>query len=429
MESLLSKFVIKMPDKLRQQIVGVLLFYIVLCSWIDKTIIQFDSILFYMSSCAVPFLLVLILNDGNYRKFKVNKIFLLFFVGYIATFLAGSVLTGRMGSILLGVTYMVAFPLLAIVSSTDEKRRGLVNGLFNGLIYNFYLILVISFFIADPQEQTQYSGILMNPNGLGLIALTTFIGSGYNVYKSNKWIDYIGTGISVSVLFFTQSRSALICVVTAIIIMVIAIIRTKKFDIIANKKVIATILSGLAMFGLIFYVTPISESAHDYVSDYLMREEAKANIRDVEMDDRNFDRLTDSMGSDRDFSTGRFAIWEAYIEGISLTPNGDDVVPKIDGKELTMSAHNTYIHLAYCFGLLCGVFYLLFNVTTGLLSIKLMKRKNSLALFNFIIVLTYGITTLVETSYNFVTYIICFAYWLFTFGVAVPLMGSEEKDG
>lgn len=429
MEKILNKFVIKISDKSRKRLVGIFLFYIVLCSWIDKTVIQFDSIVFYISSCVIPFLLAAILNDGKYSKIKINKIWALCFIGYIAAFLIGSLITLRMGSVVLCVTYMVAFPLIAVVSSTSEKRQMLIEGLFNALIGNFYIILIMSVLIADPHEQTQYAGVLMNPNGLGLISLTTFVAFGYKVYKYAKLLDYAGLGICASVLFFTQSRTALICIVCAVVIMVAAVIKARLFSIVSFKKVIVTVISGIVMFGIIFYATPVLEDCHDYVIENLMREEAKEDIRDVDMDDRNFDRLADSMNSDSDFTTGRFAIWEAYIKGIKISPNGDDVVPMIDGEELTMSAHNTYIHLAYCFGLFCGVFYLLFNIATGFASIKLLKKKNCLSVFNFIIVLTYGMVTLVETSYNFVSYIICFVYWLVTFGVAIPMIGSEEKDG
>ena len=92
-----------------------------------------------------------------------------------------------------------------------------------------------------------------------------------------------------------------------------------------------------------------------------------------------------------------------------------------------MSAHNTYIHLAYCFGLLCGVFYLLYNISVGIVSIKLMaNKKNLLYIINFIMVLCYGIVTLVETSYNIASYLICFVYWLMTFTVSFADLDEEE---
>lgn len=421
---------IEMSYKSMTKSLNIVMFLTVMCSWIGSTIINFDSIVFYLFSCAAPFLIAEILNDGEYNKIRPGKIFTFLFFGYTLTFLAGSVMTMRMGSVVLGLTYVIAFPLIAKVMSTAKKQRVLIDSLANALIFNFIIILILSLIIVNPKDQAQYSGIMINPNTLGLICAAVLLALAYKIHYKTCPCYYICTGAAGATLFFTQSRTSVICAVLIFVIMLIHALRRKDFAVFSPLKVGICIFSALLLFGCVFYLSPLSAKANAFVYENCVREEVKEDARDVELGDRNFDRLSDSMSGDGDFTTGRKAIWKAYIEGIRISPNGDDVVPVVNGEKLELSAHNTYIHLSYCFGLLCGLFYLLFNVWIGILSlIKHIKKRDFISLLNLIAVVSYGMVTLVETSYNFATYIICYIYWLFTFAITIPDLGEEKHNG
>ena len=325
----------------------------------------------------------------------------------------------------MAVTYAVAFPLLAMVSS-KEKVGMIMRRLCWSVTANFYIIIVLSLIAADPNEQTQYSGIIVNPNTLGLFSFVAFIAFIYNIYRRRKLYDYAGLGLAAITVYMTQSRTSLICVVVATVFIIIALLKSKDRSAVGIKQLAVAILAAVALFCAVFYLSPISEKTHDYINTTLIRDEARENIRDVEMEERNFDRLIQSIEGGN-FTTGRLGIWQIYLSQTGIAPNGDDEPLIVNGEEINMSAHNTYIHLAYCFGLLCGVFYLLYNISVGIVSIKLMaNKKNLLYIINFIMVLCYGIVTLVETSYNIASYLICFVYWLMTFTVSFADLDEEE---
>ena len=429
-EKFLSIFSLRVSTRSRGRIIDLLMFLVVLCAWIGNTVFQLDSLIFYLFSCMAPFLIFVALNDRQYSKIKWNKIFCALFLCYAGTFTLGAIVTKRMGSIVLALTCMIAFPLIAKVTSTREKQMMLIESLMNALISNFYIIVVISVLIIDPDQQRQYSGIMINPNTLGLICLTTLIAFVFKIYFTCRGIHYIGVGVALAVLFFTQSRTSLICAVVLLVIILIYVIKNKKYEALKLGKLLVSVAFMAVMFVLVFHISPALPGGHDYVEKNWIREEVKEGEREVDLESREFDRLTESMSGDRDFTTGRMAIWEAYIEGIKLSPNDDDTAPVVNGEKLEISAHNTYIHLAYCFGLLCGVAYLLFNICVGIISLKRLKtNKHFLALLNLVTVISYGIVTLVETSYNFATYNICFMYWLFTFAVTIPDVGEDNTNG
>ena len=429
-EKFLSIFSLKVSTRSRGRIIDLLMFLVVLCAWIGNTVIQLDSIMFYLFSCMAPFLIFAALNDRQYSKIKWNKFFCVLFLCYVGTFTLGAIVTKRMGSIVLALTCMMAFPLIAKVTATKEKQMMLIGSLMNALISNFYIIVIISVLIIDPDQQRQYSGIMINPNTLGLICLTTLIAFVFKIYFASRGIHYIGAGVALAVLFFTQSRTSLICAVVLLVIILIYVIKNKKYEALKLGKLLISVAFMAVMFVLVFHISPALPGGHDYVEKNWIREEVKEGEREVDLESREFDRLTESMSGDRDFTTGRMAIWEAYIEGIKLSPNDDDTAPVVNGEKLEISAHNTYIHLAYCFGLLCGVAYLLFNICVGIISLKRLKtNKHFLALLNLVTVISYGIVTLVETSYNFATYNICFMYWLFTFAVTIPDVGEDNTNG
>lgn len=427
-ELILNKFYIPIQEGKRTVIINVILFYTVFCTWVGNTIVEVQGTVIYISSCLSIFILCMFLNDGVIRKPKASKLFGLFFLMFLTTFMVAAIVTRRLGSILLCGTYLIAFPTITLLVSDNEKRKHLINSLFNAIIVNFYIVLLLSLIIIDATEQKQYSGVIINPNSLGLFAFVTVAALTYKIYMHRKAVYYMAMGIPLAAILFTQSRTALICVLVCIIVLLAFIIKEKRYEFIKFKNVICAALGCAVLFYAVFYIAPFSDSIHDYVMENWVKEDVKNEIANIDIEDRQFDRLTAQMGEGKDFSTGRLAIWEAYIRGIRIAPNGDDVTPIVNGEKLTLSAHNTYIHLSYCFGLFCGIFYLLLNITIGILSIKLLKnrKKNILLIFNFILVLSYGMTTLIETSYNFVSYVICLVYWLFTFAVTLPEIGYGE---
>ena len=79
---LLSMCAMNLKKETRERLVGGLFFFVVLFTWIDKTIVELSSPVIYLFSCAAPFLAVLILNDGRFGRIKMNRISAVLFILY-----------------------------------------------------------------------------------------------------------------------------------------------------------------------------------------------------------------------------------------------------------------------------------------------------------------------------------------------------------
>ena len=139
-------------------------------------------------------------------------------------------------------------------------------------------------------------------------------------------------------------------------------------------------------------------------------------------------RMTHGFDGNGTITTGRDEIWRAYLNDLSLSPHSDNAMPMINGHTIQYSAHNTYLHLGYCFGSLCGGAYLVYNIFNGLKSVKsiFMKHNSFIYLVGFIIILNYGIATLVETLYSPITSSLCFSY--FVISTVLIFKGNGKID-
>lgn len=436
---------LNLSDKKFKWIINSLLFYIVLCTWINKSLFKADDVLttaIHAIGYFCLFVLAIVLNSGNaQRRPYISKIFLFLYISFSVTFIIGAVFTVRMSSILLGGTYIVSMILIVLFCQEEERKKALINGLFNSIILNYFIIIVISLFTINAKEQIQYAGLFDNPNSLGVFCIAAFIAFLYECVYKEKYIYFIGLGTCLSVAFATQSRTVLLCfIVNAVIICIYALIRRKVINF---KYIFAVIIGAVITFLLIFYISPFFDDIKNTVlqPEYTIDEKGQGvegqgetdldNTADVPsesekieipLEDRDFNRVTHGITDGGDVLSGRMGIWKTYLSDINLAPHNDSQLPQVDGETISFSAHNTYIHLAYCFGVLCGILYLFTNITAGITSLKrVWENKNE---FYYIIammaVLNYGMLTVVETSYDILSNVVCLMYWFITLIVVMP---------
>lgn len=111
----------------------------------------------------------------------------------------------------------------------------------------------------------------------------------------------------------------------------------------------------------------------------------------------------DGGGEDKsDISNGRFAIFRAYIEETGLKGHSGMGPEKEDGTEYA-HAHNSYLQVAYNFGMIAGGLFLILCAMTLWRSIRLFYRRGSrfgIFLVPFALVVVFGLMSLTEWAFH-----------------------------
>ena len=268
--STIKRFILPLNSKSRFRIINILLFYIVACTWVNKSVFFTSiSILNYMYAVAYicVFILFVVINDGNYNRNRIiNRGLLFLYFSFAIIFMISAVLTFRMGSMLLGCTFMVSLPLIMKVCCSEEKRDIFIKALFNSVVLNYVIIFILSLLKVNAGTQAQYSGIIQNPNSFGIFCIAASIAFLYKCEHNKRILYYIGYGASLSSAFATQSRTILLSIILNLLILCIYVIITKKIKLLEIKYIAAVIIGAVAAFMLIFYLSPTLNTDESKIS-------------------------------------------------------------------------------------------------------------------------------------------------------------------
>ena len=124
------------------------------------------------------------------------------------------------------------------------------------------------------------------------------------------------------------------------------------------------------------------------------------------------------------YSNGRLEIFEAYIA--ELDWKGHDSLSLVtETGETIVHAHNSFLQVAYDYGIGAGIFFLVFCVFAGIRSIVYYKvhREEKTALIPMVVLLIFGICGMVERVF-FPYYAIGFAF-LFVLALLLPKCAQE----
>lgn len=114
------------------------------------------------------------------------------------------------------------------------------------------------------------------------------------------------------------------------------------------------------------------------------------------------DENTDTLVEKTDISNGRFAIFKLYLSRVSWKGNEGAAITDDSGEGIA-HAHNSYIMVAYNFGILGGILFLLLCIWTLGLSVKTFVQKGKKAgvyLVPFSLIIIFGFTSLTEWCFH-----------------------------
>ncbi len=98
-----------------------------------------------------------------------------------------------------------------------------------------------------------------------------------------------------------------------------------------------------------------------------------------------------------DYSNGRFDVYKAYFAKLESQGHKGMGITMEDG-EAIVHAHNSYLQMAYNFGVAIGVFFLIFAATQFIMAIIFAVKEREF--FPLMIIVAFGVASLVEFVYH-----------------------------
>lgn len=393
--------------------------------------------------------------NGYFRINKRKKILVSFFIILgVIEFITG-LAYGILGHISVGVFYIV-MPLLLVIIIDDKRQIEVMS--FTIALSSTCVFLII-FFISVlfmPLGTEQYAAFTGNPNSLGSFVVVGLCGTIYLSMKVKNKLSFLLVfiqGIECGFLIFTRSRTAILTAIMFIIIMAVYGIFNKR-----KKKKIRYILYLFTIIVAIYFsyfsVTTLSYEIGEYNNVALKQNIQRyfnVTLIDVQSDeymdgqseidgegkeDVSFadaiiagaNRSLKGIADNNSFSSGRFEIWKTFINKIGLLGHGEGTL-EINGIE-GYNAHNAYIQIAYSFGGIAGIIYIIISIYSAYL---LAKENLSLIIGgNFSCENAYILSIFMGyIVYNMLAATVApFSYWfvlLFAI-IVVPNLCIEQKN-
>lgn len=142
----------------------------------------------------------------------------------------------------------------------------------------------------------------------------------------------------------------------------------------------------------------IPDTGQQYLA-YTGNDLAGLALRSVKEDN---DEDEEELEEQNDLSNGRFDIFIDYLKALSLTGHEKMALVNEEGKE-HVHAHNSYLQIAYNFGMIAGVVFLMICAISFWRSIKLAMtqgEKFGIYIVPFTLIVVFGIISLTEWAFH-----------------------------
>lgn len=152
------------------------------------------------------------------------------------------------------------------------------------------------------------------------------------------------------------------------------------------------------------------------------------DIQEVQSAKLSTDRTINSI------SAGRIGIWKSYFRELGFNGHSIDYTFVVDmgpeyaylGERTNSTAHMTILQMAYNYGLLAGIAYLLFNLIAGIKSIiyAICSQKSMYRYLPLIISCAYGVISILASCISPISYFIAFVYYY----VQCPIVSTKVSN-
>lgn len=356
---------------------------------------------------------------------------------------------------------LVGYPVTFLIWSNGDWKR-----IFRLLIricewsFGIYLLLSFLFF---PISRFQYSGLFSNVNGTAAYLAVVFACLLTKILYSQRLdvrcaLRILFLGICAALIYYTNSRTGMLEIICAALVgIMLYLVSHSKAD--AGKTLIKFVTAALAVFvcvhGLVYVfqlrrILPLPYYDHSKRELVFVEGEPEdTNINNepgVSGEHKGPDKIFGISGFDKvqedkntvegknleAISTGRTAIWRGFVRKLNLFGHGtvEPVYVEYNDRYYT-NPHMVILTIAYESGVFAGICYLLMKLYTGFAAIGFAwkERKEKFALFPIIIIITFGVESVLASNSISFWNLSTFYYYLVLFPIVIKLSGKQKSKG
>lgn len=431
--NLIGKYNSTLSMKTKYTLMFVFVVVLILSSVLIPVVVQ-DSfaIVVVLGTFLIICAMLLFISAEDFFRCKIKKAYLLLYTIIGGSFLANGIYFGVTGYIAIGIIFTVILPLFYKSLICRSDRGNVITSMCKGVIFAFFVFLLMSLLFGPPLDLEQYSSFLRNPNTLGAFAAIA-VAAGLYMYELKTYntgaivkgmLYMVVVAAAFSMCFFSNSRTNMLCIAAQFLIYIIRnIISAVRKKTVKNflKKAVVILLIFVAVFIIMFFL---------FSSNLAIAQITLHDSVDVGVD--RFDKGLHGEGSDA-FTSGRIGIWIDYAEEISFIGHPKESRDIVTGSRVykDTNAHNAYLQVAYSAGIVAGISLLVLIFTMGVVLFK----KALAFLFNKGVVLSgetmymasaylcFFISAITSGGYMLFTYLPATLFWLSAF----LMMGDIEK--
>ncbi len=297
------------------------------------------------------------------------------------------------------IQLLFIFPAIYFVWGNRGSRRLYYDWLAKSSMTIGVLLVTATIIFAPIGENTvvsaQYYGLTDNPNLLAMLLMISLAGTLYMMRPGKKLAPFYAViaGISMAIILLSNSRGGIIVGVMEILAWITITLR-QEFKAYGTKAV-AMVAAGVLIIVLSIPVTNLMLDRSDYGDG------EAGSVRSIEEIQDNTGSRFSVEGKDMNtFMSGRIEIWKWYIRQFNLLGHDctNHTVQISEDSNVLHNAHNTYIEIAYRYGVPAGIGYALFMIAliVCLIRAALIRGRCSYILIISLFSLAYFIESLVD---------------------------------
>lgn len=344
-----------------------------------------------------------------------------------------SAIINRIDNLLFPFITLVVFPICWSIHIKIKNREIVYLSLSKGILGSFLIFFILSM-VFSPITMYQYTGIFNNCNGTAQYLTAVLPCILYLESKQNKRIYLLCAACCCVVMVLTKSRTGLLAMVIIILTWAFFELRNEMLN-----RLIHTVVKRMMLLLLIFLIVfPVFWGINRFFM-YTIQDKYCLNAYEEVMKERgqtiydmNFEWLVEDIDERvvvgeqdaNEYSSGRIGIWSDYLKEMNLWGHSirDD-----DFARNHSTAHNAFIQIAYDYGLVSGIMYIVIIAyvswkTVRSIWLSFSKEK----LYFMTILLGYGVTSMLASSVFPFTYLItCLFYFVLSEIIVVQMEDNK----
>ena len=271
---------------------------------------------------------------------------------------------------------LTVFPMMWLVwNERDDCRKLFIILARSMVISSFVYVAVNIMWIGDVEAvwayEHEYTALMTNPNGNGLICIPFFTSALYLLFadkRSLRLIYVLSMSMSTVVIVLSVCRAAELAIITELVIAVIIYFRYRR-----SFKEKWTLISLLT----VLLVAVIFTMASHWLFENIERLDMSVYAASPNGEAKEWVYSNDTLARLDVYSSGRMVTWRTYTSQATMWGNGADYegLFDYDAGEVFLTPHNCSIDVCYESGIVAFIGYMLWVLGGCVYILKVLAKR------------------------------------------------------